>query len=551
MCCALQETQIDGVGGKQSPVCWYCATSSDFISSLRKHILEDLRPYLCTYPDCETAYRLYGSRSDWLAHEEAIHRQAWRCRDHPKDQFTKQADFRSHLKLIHQDLNDEQIEAFVEFSVSALEDSRDQCKICLKYTSDLPKKQALFKHIANHYETFATFSAPRNADLDVEDSDRGSIIPMQATDSVASDLDSLSDWSDHDAAMTGSDHLASLDNIREHNSDKLDILETFWKSSFRDESSDETVEQSTLHRNVAFGKKGFESENTLNAACSIGDISTVQVLLDQGADVNASGGIYGNALKAASEGGHETVVQVLLDQGADVNASGGIYGNALKIASEGGHETVVQLLLDRGADVNASGGIYGNALEAASEGGHEMVVQLLLDWGADVNASGGRDGNALEAASRGGHETVVQLLLDRGVDVNASGGIYRNALEAASEGGHEKVVQLLLDWGADVNASGGRDGNALEAASRGGHETVVQLLLDWGADVNASGGRYGNALQAASEGGHETVVQLLLDWGADVNASGGRYRNALQAASERGHEKVVQLLLDQGANGKH
>ena len=46
-------------------------------------------------------------------------------------------------------------------------------------------------------------------------------------------------------------------------------------------------------------------------------------------------GEYGNALQAASVSGHEKVVQMLLDQGADVNAQGGEYGNALQAASFG------------------------------------------------------------------------------------------------------------------------------------------------------------------------------------------------------------------------
>ena len=76
------------------------------------------------------------------------------------------------------------------------------------------------------------------------------------------------------------------------------------------------------------------------------------------------------------------MLQLLLDNGADVNVQGGEYGNALQRASYGGYEEVVQLLLDNGADVNAQGGKYGNALNAASSRGHEDVAQLLQDWGA-------------------------------------------------------------------------------------------------------------------------------------------------------------------------
>jgi ankyrin repeat protein len=46
----------------------------------------------------------------------------------------------------------------------------------------------------------------------------------------------------------------------------------------------------------------------------------VQLLLEQGADVNAQGGEYGNALLASSYGGHNKIVQLLLEHRADVNA---------------------------------------------------------------------------------------------------------------------------------------------------------------------------------------------------------------------------------------
>ncbi|KAJ7266745.1 ankyrin repeat domain-containing protein [Mycena rebaudengoi] len=290
--------------------------------------------------------------------------------------------------------------------------------------------------------------------------------------------------------------------------------------------------------------------NALQAASVKGHEAVVQLLLNRGADVRAQGGHYWTALQAASVNGHEAVVQLLLHKGASVNAQGydGSYGNALHLASWDGHEAVVQLLLDKGADVNALGGHHGTALQAASFEGHEAVVELLLDKGADVNAVGGEYGTALQAASWQGHEAVVQLLLHKGASVNAQGGSYGNALHLASWNGHEAVVQLLLDKGTDVNALGGHHGTALQAVSFEGYEAVVELLLDKGADVNAVGGEYGTALQAASWQGHEAVVQLLLDKGADVNAVGGEYGTALQAASVEGHEAVVQLLLNSGAD---
>nr|XP_036584421.1 uncharacterized protein CTRU02_05496 [Colletotrichum truncatum]KAF6793939.1 hypothetical protein CTRU02_05496 [Colletotrichum truncatum] len=308
------------------------------------------------------------------------------------------------------------------------------------------------------------------------------------------------------------------------------------------------VTRSLLEQAADVNAQGGLFGNALQAASSQGHQEIVQLLLEKGADVNAQGGEYGNALQAASFQGHQDIVQRLLEKGADVNAQGGYFGNALQAASSQGHQDIVQLLLEKGADVNAQGGLFGNALRAASFQGHQEIIQLLLEKGADVNAQGGRYGNALQAASSQGHQEIVQLLLEKGADVNAQGGYYGNALQAASYGGQQEIVQLLLKKGADVNTQGGEYGNALQAASSGGQQEIVQLLLKKGADVNTQGGEYGNALQAASSGGQQEIVQLLLKKGADVNTQGGEYGNALQAASSEGHQEIVQLLLEKGAD---
>ncbi|EAQ85234.1 hypothetical protein CHGG_09248 [Chaetomium globosum CBS 148.51] len=92
----------------------------------------------------------------------------------------------------------------------------------------------------------------------------------------------------------------------------------------------------------------------------------VRLLLEKGANVDASGGFFANALQAAIVEGHSSR-----------------FGNTLHLASYMGYIEIVRLLLDRGADVNSSGGDFDNALHVASFRGHTEIVQLLLDKGAN------------------------------------------------------------------------------------------------------------------------------------------------------------------------
>lgn len=170
-------------------------------------------------------------------------------------------------------------------------------------------------------------------------------------------------------------------------------------------------------------KKIDKLASPLYYTASLGALRITDLLIKNGADINecSLGGRFGNALQAAAWWGDESVVQLLLDNGANINAQGGWYGNALQAAAFDGNESVVQLLLDKGANINAQGGEYGNALQATAFNGNESVVQLLLDNGADINAQGGKYGNALQAVVAGNELDIARLLLSRGARVDPPG----------------------------------------------------------------------------------------------------------------------------------
>lgn len=300
----------------------------------------------------------------------------------------------------------------------------------------------------------------------------------------------------------------------------------------------------------------------LNLAVARGHTKVVELLVKEGANINARNAYHGDALQVAACNGHEDIVKLLLSKGAVVNAKSGNFGNALQAAAFRGHQQVVKLLLHEGAEVNTQGGQYMNALQAASFKGHKQIVELLFDNGAEVNPQGD-DSNVLQSAVQEGHDQIVELLLDKGAKVGAQGGCYGNALQTASYKGftqivklllkaayigHENIVELLLENGADINMESGLFGSALQGASYGGHEQIAELLLNANADVNVQSGDYGSALQVAAYNGHTRIVKLLLSRGANVNAQGGYYGSAIQAAACNDHAQVVKLLLNSGAD---
>ncbi|KAJ6588882.1 ankyrin repeat-containing domain protein [Mycena capillaripes] len=256
------------------------------------------------------------------------------------------------------------------------------------------------------------------------------------------------------------------------------------------------------------------------------------------------------ALYIASHFGHLQMLQILIENGASMNATGGKRGTALHAAVYQRNDSAVQLLIDKGADVNAQGEQYGTALNAAIRYGSDSTVQLLLEKSTDLNVSGGRFGTALSAAIFCRNNSLIQILLKKGADVNVKGGYYGTALQTAARWDNT-VVQLLIEHGANVNAQGGIYGTALCAAAYNERSSVVQLLVNNGANVNTCGGKYGTALQAATCRGAEFIIKFLIEKGADVNVQGGEDCTVLNVATSRGPELkavVHQLIIANGAD---
>ena len=225
-----------------------------------------------------------------------------------------------------------------------------------------------------------------------------------------------------------------------------------------------------------------ELNHLLGIAAESGFIIAVGNLLAAGAECST-------ALHGASRGGHVTTVRLLLDRGADIEANNSNTRTPLHLpaAAWRGHGAAVGLLPDRGAAIEAKA-FYGKTpLLAATVCGHEVTVGLLLDRGADIEANDFGGLTPLHIATWCGHEATVGLLLDRGADIEAKDSSGRTPLHMAARCGHVSVIGLLHSRGADIEAKGSNGQTPLHMAAWDGHGAAVGLLLDRGADIEARG----------------------------------------------------------------
>ena len=112
----------ESVGGKpfECPYCFFVIEIKS-TRSWNRHIFKDIKPYVCTFPDCGMSDRLYDSRREWYFHEKT---------EHHREDFT--------------------------------------CPLC-RDTLSSPKQYE--RHVARHLEELALFALPRTEIEYAEDDD--------------------------------------------------------------------------------------------------------------------------------------------------------------------------------------------------------------------------------------------------------------------------------------------------------------------------------------------------------------------------------------------
>jgi beta-lactamase regulating signal transducer with metallopeptidase domain len=164
----------------------------------------------------------------------------------------------------------------------------------------------------------------------------------------------------------------------------------------------------------------------------------------------------GEMLMEAIDDNDLNLIQLMINNGLDVNAPITGDGNALIVAVKYDRTDVVQSLIDWGADVNRAAEGDGNPLIAATMNENLPMAKLLYQNGADVNAIVKHDETPLINASRQSDYNMVEFLVENGADVNLGVDAlakrdgknimeYRSPLNMATS---SKVRDYLLSKGA-------------------------------------------------------------------------------------------------------
>ncbi|KAK8225708.1 hypothetical protein HDK77DRAFT_458786 [Phyllosticta capitalensis] len=138
----------------QCPLC-FLNISVPNNKSWKKHIAEDLCPYICTFDQCGAPLNRFVSRRSWFAHEME-HFSKWKCPESCKEYFDTKKALILHLKDVHHWIAREGIPGGIAEACQVLPEchSRIRCPLCRHEVC----LSGLEDHLGQHQEHLAVFA---------------------------------------------------------------------------------------------------------------------------------------------------------------------------------------------------------------------------------------------------------------------------------------------------------------------------------------------------------------------------------------------------------
>jgi ankyrin repeat protein len=319
---------------------------------------------------------------------------------------------------------------------------------------------------------------------------------------------------------------------------------------------------------------GFVKQSALHRAACKSRHACLRLLIDRGADVDVRD-FPDNAypLHVAAVVGDLETVRILVEAGADVVGEAddyevGVLGWATCFRTV--REDVAAYLLEHGARLNLWTAIALDRVDAV----RGMIARDATLLGARMTRNQHRR-TALHHAAAKNRPRIVRLLLDLGADPNATDATGATPLTTASqEGADRAIVEMLIAAGARLDfltavnlerydlaeamlaedparlGADGRDTVALHLAVNRKNHDAVRWLIAHGVDVDAKRVMWDcnhTALHMTIENGDIALAKMLLDAGADPDVRDDKYSaTALGWADFFGREDFAKLARERG-----
>uniref|UniRef100_A0A9L0T3D4 Inversin n=1 Tax=Equus caballus TaxID=9796 RepID=A0A9L0T3D4_HORSE len=236
----------------------------------------------------------------------------------------------------------------------------------------------------------------------------------------------------------------------------------------------------------------YEGRTPLHFAVADGNVTVVDVLTSyESCNITSYDNLFRTplhwaallALHAAALSGHVSTVKLLLENSAQVDATDVMKHTPLFRACEMGHKDVIQTLIKGGARVDLVDQDGHSLLHWAALGGNADVCQILIENKINPNVQDYAGRTPLQCAAYGGYINCMAVLMENNADPNIQDKEGRTALHWSCNNGYLDAIKLLLDFAAFPNQMENNEERytPLDYALLGERHEVIQFMLEHGA----------------------------------------------------------------------
>lgn len=301
------------------------------------------------------------------------------------------------------------------------------------------------------------------------------------------------------------------------------------------------------------GDEAHDLQGPLHLCCSWGLQSTVQTLVEHGANVNAKDSDGHTPLHIAIKNQHPSIIALLLchpniDLSLRDKTGLSPFATALTVRNHKAAEAILDKMPNAAEQTDNKG---RNFLHTAIQKNDSESVLFLLSINVDVN-SRVNDANQtppLHLAAASGDEVLVRSLFLAGARPNDVDAHKRNALHVASEAGHANIVSACLSNGVAYDAVDSGGDSALHIACREGHLQVVRTLLEESQlnaeTMNLKGQNPLHVLARHGKDNSAAICELFIEYMPDypINKPDLDGNTALMLAYMKGNGNLCRALV--------
>ena len=288
----------------------------------------------------------------------------------------------------------------------------------------------------------------------------------------------------------------------------------------------------------------YQGALALNLAIEKGNKEIIEILLKNGANINAKDDAKITPLHEAVYSKAIEIVRILIQNGADINAKNDAGEIPLHHAVYYGYRDIGELLISNGSDINTKDNLGNTVLHEAAAQGRSEFVEILIQNGANINAKTDRGLTPLHMAS---NKEIVKFLIDAGSDINSRS--RKGTPIELSEYNNDEIYNLLKMLDAKTTREldellyETREAERIQGIIKKGNFESIKNNLESLKDFNIKN-KYGETpLHFATRHSYKEIIELIIKKGADINSKDEAGFTSLDMAKIIGNSEIIDLLL--------